>query len=84
MDIAGLILGILSTILSFMGVGLIFGIIGIPISIKGFFKAKKENRSSLISIIGIILNSIGLGISILFILFFAIMIFSNRNSSFIY
>ncbi|MDR0525361.1 MAG: DUF4190 domain-containing protein [Spirochaetaceae bacterium] len=68
MDIAGLVLGILSTVLSFMGIGLVFGIIGIPLSAISRSRAKKDGKSTGIAIAGIVLNSIGIAVSIIFLI----------------
>ena len=70
MDISGLVLGILSTVLSILGVGLVFGVIGLPLSIIGRSKAKKESKPTGIAITGIVLNSIGIAFSILFLTIF--------------
>ena len=68
MDIAGLILGILSILSCLFGVGFIFGIIGIPLSAISRKKLKKENNPTGISTAGLILNILGVSISSIYVI----------------
>jgi len=68
MIIAGLVLGCLSILFSFGGIGIIFGCIGLPLII-----VKRKSDSSNIGLAGLILNIIGLSLSVLFFIIYTIM-----------
>jgi hypothetical protein len=63
MTVAGLVLGILSVVT--FGYGFIFAIIGLPLSVSGGSKLKKEGKTTGIGTAGLVLNIIGLSFSVI-------------------
>jgi flagellar basal body-associated protein FliL len=81
MDVAGLVFGILSTLFGITGLGLILGVIGIPLSTISRSKLIKEKKPAGIATAGLILSIIGIVISVIFIPFILTTIITARNLS---
>lgn len=72
LGITGLVLGILSVLLCWLGLPIILAVIGLIISIISVVKASRARAGRGFGIAGIILNSIGLLLSALFLVFWVI------------
>lgn len=68
LGITGLVLGILSIVLCWLGLPIILAVIGLIVSIISLVKASRARAGKGLGIAGIILNSIGLLLSALFVI----------------
>jgi len=66
MVIAGFVLGIVSILMGMTGLGaIIFGAVGLPLSVIGLSKLKKNGMPTALGTAGLVMNIIGLGIGVL-------------------